>query len=109
MAKKRILDDWKSRSNALHMIRNTGTYSAAAGFLGISEKTLERYRETHPEFEQACLDAKNYHTIMRQIQYGGALRQKALKCLEKRIEDDSISDMALIKVLYERDKHDPTF
>lgn len=104
MAKK-LLDDWKRRRDALEIIRNTGVFAAAWKYLGITERTAQLYRETHPEFEQACLDAKLYFQTLQHIQRGGKLRQKALEELEKRIEDGSLSDTALLKILYDTEKH----
>lgn len=51
-------DDW--RRVFLTRLEQHGTYHIAARAAGVSVKTIERYRAADPDFNAACLEARQY-------------------------------------------------
>lgn len=101
MAKKALLEDANHRHKCLAIIRQTGCYKTACESLGMTERSFQRFRESHPEFDEACHDAKANYRVMYQLRLGGTLREKAMRCLEQRIDSGEITDTALLKILYD--------
>lgn len=51
-------DRWQERF--LEKLREHGTYAKSAERVGISVKTVDRYRAEHPDFDAACHEARMY-------------------------------------------------
>ncbi len=100
MTSSKVLQNLRTRQRTLQIIRNTGQYQYAWKALGLSESTFRRYREKHPDFDEMCDEAKAFHEIQREIKYGVRVREKALKEIEKRIDEGTVKDGTLIHILF---------
>lgn len=94
------LDDPTTRAEILRFLRSTGSIGAAQKLTGVSETTFLRYRQKNAEFDAECENARNFWKVNQAVLFGAKVREKALKLLEKRIDDNTISDAALMRLLY---------
>lgn len=97
---QQLLDNEDLQSKIITILRNTGQFEKAAKGVGISHKTLERYRDAHREFALACENAREFFKVNQMLQYEASIKKAALTELIKRIKDGTISDTALMKILY---------
>jgi len=98
---KHPLDSANTRRECLALVRATGRFNAAYEALGISQKSFERYKQRDEEFALECQEAKVFHAVQQQLTYGGELKMMAFKELIRRIEAGTISDLALLRVLFD--------
>lgn len=97
-----LLDNEDTQVKIITILRNTGQYEKAAKGVGVSHKTLERYRKEHKDFSHACDNAREFYKVQQVILYEAAIKRAALAELVKRIQSGTISDTALMKILYDK-------
>jgi hypothetical protein len=97
------LDNPKYRHKVLETIRKTGMISQGYKVAGISEATLHRYRQTHPEFNQSVMEAVQYYKVQQEIEYSVELRKEALAYYKELLQKRELNHAVLHKFLFEHD------
>lgn len=97
-----ILDQESVREKILTILRNTGQYGKAAQAVGVSDRLFETYRRDHTEFKKLCENAKEYHAVQQTILYEANIKKAALAELIRRIQNGTVTDATLLKILYEK-------
>jgi len=98
------LDNPKIRHRMLEAIRQTGIISDGLRASGLNSSTVTRFRNEHPEFDQAVLDAVQYYHVQQQLEYGQERRKKAQEYWDYLMVTQTLKHEVLYKYLFERDK-----
>lgn len=97
------LDNPKTRQRILAVTRRTGSITQGIKASGVSEATVRRYRDTHPEFEEQILDAQQFFKIKRSIKFGWKIMEDAKKFLHDEIRAGTCPHAIAYKIAYEND------
>jgi hypothetical protein len=97
------LDNPKLRLRFLEAVRTTGMISDGIWATGMTSSALARFRNTHPEFDQAILDAVQYYYVQQNLEYGQETRKEAAEYWAELISSKEIKQELLFKYLFERD------
>jgi len=101
------LDNPKIRYRFLEIVRTTGVIGDGIKLAGLNAQTLSRYRNAHPEFDQAIHDAVQYYFVQRELEYGQETRRQALDYFNFLLKTQQLKHEVLYKYLFERDKRTP--
>lgn len=95
------MDSPKAQQRLLQTVRATGSIMQGIKASGISEPTVRRYRNEHPEFDALIMDAQQFYEVQKSIKYGWEIMKEAKEFLQEEIRKGTCPHAIAYKIAYE--------
>lgn len=97
------MDNPKTRQRILCVTRLTGSIMQGIKASGVSEPTVRRYRDLHPEFDAQLVDAQQFFRVQKSIRFGWEIMEDAKNFLHEEIKNKTCPHAIAYKIAYEND------